>query len=113
MYIVKIGVIGEELTFDEMLGVYQGGSVSLYSECGESYPSLFSEYWKPRQFKGLYRNPEEPFNSSEEARRHYAETLKAPDAISVHFCPPWDWELSRDVTLYACLFEVIKEADPK
>ena len=107
-YIVKVGVFGEELPFDEMLAIYQNSGVGLRSG-DDAVGEPLSVHWKQHRFKGLDFRDSPGFATLEEAKRHYAEELRAPDGITVHVHLPGDVELSRDVTLYGCLFEVTRE----
>lgn len=109
-YIVKVGVFGEEPPFDEMLAIYQSSGVCL-SSGDDSICGPISEYWRHDRIKGLdFRYPP-GFATAEEAQRHYDEGLEPADGISVHVHLPGDVELSRDVTVYGCLFEITREIE--
>lgn len=114
-YIVQVGVFGEEPPFDDMLAIYQSSGVCL-SSGDDSICGPISEYWRHDRIKGLdfgdpARDFHDPpaFETLEEARRHRAERLEPADGISVHVHLPGDVELSRDVTVYGCLFEITRE----
>ena len=109
-YIVKVGVFGEELPFDEMLAIYQSSGVCLSS--GDDFIcEPLSVHWKQHRFKGLDFHDPPGFETVEEAERHYAEKLRPADGISVHVHLPGDVELSRDVTVYGFLFEITREEE--
>lgn len=107
-YIVKVGIVGEELPFDEMLSIYESAGVCLSS--GDDFIcDPLSAWWKPHIFEGLDFHYPKGFDTVEEGKR-YREELRAPDRISLHADLAGDVELSRDVTLYGCLFEVRRGA---
>jgi len=109
-YIVNVGVFGEELPFDDMLAIYQSSGICL-SSGDDSLCDPLSVYWRLHRFKGLDFHDTPFFRTAEEAQRHYDEGLLPADGISIHVHLPGDVKLSlsRDVTVYGCLFEVTRE----